>query len=71
LTRTAPARYRWRVTDRNQLSPGGAIAIGLLCGAMGTFVMLLALGASEGRMSDGSAARCSGSAPRSPGRSWR
>jgi len=30
LTRAAPARYRWRVADRNQLSPGGAIVIGLL-----------------------------------------
>src|SRR2546426_10567978 len=53
LTRAAPARYRWRVADRNQLSPGGAIVIGLLCGAMGTLIMLLALGAGEGRMSDG------------------
>ena len=41
------------MADRNQLSPGGAIVIGLLCGAMGTLVMLLALGAGEGRMSDG------------------
>lgn len=30
---------------RNQLSPGGAIALGLLFGAAGTFIVLLALGA--------------------------
>jgi hypothetical protein len=32
------------VADRSQLSPGGAIAIGLFLGAMGTLVMLLGLG---------------------------
>ena len=40
------------MADRNQLSPGGAIAIGLLCGAIGTVVMLMALAAGDGRMSD-------------------
>ena len=39
---------------RTQLSPGGAIAIGLFMGAMGTLVVLIALGAfGEGRLSDG------------------
>jgi hypothetical protein len=54
LTPAAAARYRWRVGDRNQLSPGAAIVIGVFFGAMGTFVMLLALGTfGPARLSDG------------------
>ena len=30
---------------RNQVSPRGAIAYGLVCGAIGTFIILIALGA--------------------------
>lgn len=44
MTHGAAARYRWRVDTRTQLSPGGAIAIGLACGGMGTFCILMALG---------------------------
>ena len=40
--------------DRNQLSPGAAILIGVFFGAMGTFVLLLALGTfGPARLSDG------------------
>jgi hypothetical protein len=54
LTPAAAARYRWRVGDRNQLSPGAAIVIGVFFGAMGTFVVLLALGTfGPARLSDG------------------
>jgi hypothetical protein len=45
LTRAAAAGYRYRVADRSRLSPGGAIVIGLLLGASGTFIVLMALGA--------------------------
>jgi hypothetical protein len=49
-----PARYRWHVADRNQLSPGGAIVIGVFFGAMGTFIVLLALGTfGDPHLSDG------------------
>jgi hypothetical protein len=45
------------MADRDQLSPEGAVVIGLLCGLMGLFVVLLALGTfGEPRMSDGTPA---------------
>jgi len=54
LTPTTPARYRWRVANRNQLSPGGAIVMGVFFGAMGTFIVLLALGTfGDPHLSDG------------------
>src|SRR5438105_4685755 len=54
LTPPESARYRWRVGDRNQLSPGAAIVIGVFFGAMGTFVLLQALGTfGPARLSDG------------------
>jgi len=38
--------------DRNQLSPGGSIVVGLVCGALGLLIILVALGAfGEGRLS--------------------
>jgi hypothetical protein len=42
------------VADRDQVSPEGAVVVGLLCGLMGLFVVLLALGTfGEPPMSDG------------------
>ena len=40
--------------DRNQLSPGAAIVIGVLLGAMGTVVILIALGTfGDNQLTDG------------------
>jgi hypothetical protein len=45
---------RIAVATRTEVSPGGAIAIGVFMGAIGTFVVLTALGVfGEGRLSDG------------------
>ena len=45
------------MTARTQLSPGGAIAVGLLMGAMGTLLILITLGAVGDRdLSDGTPA---------------
>ena len=42
------------VDERNQLSPGGSIVVGLVCGALGLVIILVALGVfGEGRPSDG------------------
>jgi len=52
LTRTPPARYRWRVVNPELLVRGAAIAIGLCFGAIGTTVMLATLGVfGDGGMS--------------------
>jgi hypothetical protein len=63
LTRASPARYRSSVAspaggtsraDRNQLSLGSVIAIGLLMGILGSIVILVALGTfGEQAVSDG------------------
>lgn len=42
------------MNDRNQLSPGGSIVVGLVCGALGLLIILVALGVfGEGRLSGG------------------
>jgi hypothetical protein len=56
LTRTAPARYRWRAADRNQLSPGGAIAIGLCSGlvfVLAGLAVIIGYGIAGGAAPDG------------------
>jgi hypothetical protein len=54
LTRTAAARYRWRVVNPELLVRGAAIVIGLLFGAIGTIVVLTTLGVfGDARRVDG------------------